>query len=361
MGAALKLLIPDLKIKNQSQFEECGLLTAVLPFSAMIPVLEPTADALRRAAEALLRGELVGMPTETVYGLAGNALNPAALARIFEVKQRPFFDPLIVHVADRAGLEALCEVGPEAEALIRAFWPGPLTLILPKKESVPDLATSGLPSVAVRMPAHPVARALLRAAGLPLAAPSANPFGGLSPTSAGHVAAAFETGIDCVLDGGPCVVGVESTVIGWEQGEPRLFRAGGIALEVLEACLGKKIGPALASEIPLQAQASPGALPWHYAPRTPLRLLENAEALPADRRAAGVLWFGADAPAGFARAENLSEKGDLAESAARLFAALHRLDDAGLSAIYALPVPEAGLGRAVNDRLRKAAAAPALR
>ena len=321
----------------------------------MIPVLAPTPAHIERAAEALRRGRLVGMPTETVYGLAGNARDPAALASIFEVKQRPFFDPLIVHVAARAELEDLCHVSPESEILMRAFWPGPLTLVLAKKGSVPDLATSGLPSVAVRMPAHPVARALLRAAGLALAAPSANPFGGLSPTRAEHVSAAFGDGIDCVLDGGPCEVGVESTVVGWEDGEPRLLRAGGVALEALEQALGKKIGAASAPEV------SPGTLPWHYAPRTPLRLLGDAPRAP-EAGNTGLLWLGPNPPPefaqGFSRMENLSASGNLAEAAANLFAALHRLDAAGLEGIYAALAPESGLGRAINDRLRKAAAAP---
>jgi L-threonylcarbamoyladenylate synthase len=324
----------------------------------MIPVLDPTPEHLRRAAAALRAGGLVGMPTETVYGLAGNALDPAALARIFEVKRRPFFDPLIVHVPGRESLEGLCRVSDEAAALMDAFWPGPLTLVLPKEDAVPGLATSGLPSVAVRAPAHRVARALLLEAGLPLAAPSANPFGGLSPTSAAHVSGAFEGGIDCVLDGGASAVGVESTVIGWdESGEPRLLRAGGLPVEAVEKVLGKKI-PAGGAVLEGRAQASPGALPWHYAPRTPLSLLEGEAAPRAD---AGLLWFGANAPEGFARVENLSPSGDLAEAAANLFAALHRLDAARLSAIRARPVPEEGLGRAINDRLRKAAAAPAER
>jgi L-threonylcarbamoyladenylate synthase len=199
-----------------------------------------------------------------------------------------------------------------------------------------------------------VARALLLEAGLPLAAPSANPFGALSPTSAAHVAEAFESGIDCVLDGGASAVGVESTVIGWDDaGAPRLLRAGGLPVEAAEKVLGKKIA-AGAAVLEGRAQASPGALPWHYAPRTPLSLLAGA----APDAKGGLLWFGANPPEGFARVENLSPSGDLAEAAANLFAALHRLDAARLPALYALPVPEEGLGRAINDRLRKAAAAP---
>lgn len=305
------------------------------------------------------------MPTETVYGLAGNALDGAVLARIFEVKKRPFFDPLIVHVAEHAEIEALVrEVPADARLLMERYWPGPLTLVLPKTDRVPALATAGLDTVAVRMPAHPVARALLRATGLPLAAPSANPFGALSPTTAAHVAEAFSGGIALVLDGGPCTIGVESTVVGWQNGEPVVLRPGGIALEALEETLGKRLTPraSAASNAPGAAVSSPGALPWHYAPRTPLRLLENG----ADPRAGlhpgkrtGLLGFGnAPVPGGFARAENLSPSGALPEAAANLFAALHRLDDAGLDEILAVTVPEQGLGRAINERLRKAAAAP---
>lgn len=328
----------------------------------MLSVLEPTPENIRAAAAALRAGGLVGMPTETVYGLAGHALDAIALARIFEVKRRPFFDPLIVHVGGREGVGALCrDIPADAEILMERFWPGPLTLALPKTPRVPDLATAGLPTVAVRMPAHPVAQALLREAGIPLAAPSANLFGALSPTTALHVAAAFTGGIECVLDGGACAVGIESTVIGWTQGEPVLLRAGGIPVEALEEALGKALGsssPGGADSAP----AAPGALPWHYAPRTPLRLLgsreQKATASGGDR--AGLLWFGGEtAPTGYARVENLSVTGDLREAAAHLFAALHRLDAAGLDRIISVLVPERGLGRAVNERLRKAAAAPA--
>ncbi len=321
----------------------------------MIPLLAPTPKNIRRAAEALRRGELVAMPTETVYGLAGDALNPNALARLFEVKQRPFFDPLIVHVADRSWVEKLCsEIPAEARDLMDRFWPGPLTLVLPKREIVPGLATSGLETVAIRMPSHPAAQALLAEAGIPLAAPSANPFGRLSPTRAEHVAADFSSGIDCILDGGPCSVGVESTVIGWEEGEPRLLRAGGIPVEEIEKVLRR---PLPSSREP--SKQSPGNLPWHYAPRTPLVLVGEDSGVPLRESGGGLLWFGSEnPPQGFTRVENLSDRGDLQEAAANLFAALHRLDNAELPRIYARMLPENGLGRAINDRLRKAAAHP---
>ena len=352
----------------------------------MLPIFAPTPENLRAAAAALRAGRLVGMPTETVYGLAGNALDPAALARIFEAKRRPFFDPLIVHVDDPAQVETLCrDIPAAARLLMQCFWPGPLTLALKRTALVPDLATAGLPTVAVRMPAHPVARALIRAAGVPLAAPSANPFGALSPTTPAHVAAAFanepvaefpEGLIHGVLDGGPCAVGVESSVVGWIGDEPVLWRAGGVSLEALEAALGKR--PLLPDEIRNDGTenggggddhgvpASPGALPWHYAPRTPLRLSGDAARPAAAGARVGLLVFGNTAAAdaageergGYAAIENLSPSGDLREAAANLFAALHRLDALGLDVIHARPVPDEGLGRAINERLRKAAAAP---
>lgn len=322
----------------------------------MIPVLPPSPGNLRAAAEALRRGELVGMPTETVYGLAGNALDPAALARIFEVKRRPFFDPLIVHAASAADAEPLVRDVPDAaRRLMERFWPGPLTLVLPRTGLVPDLATSGLPRVAVRVPSHPVALALLREARVPLAAPSANPFGSLSPTTAEHVSRAFESGIACVLDGGPCVVGVESSVLSWKQGRPALLRAGGVPREALEEALGCTVEIAAGVAEGKEAQASPGMLPWHYAPRAPLRLLASPSEVPEGSGSEGLLWFGsASPPRGYVRVENLSPASDAREAAANLFAALHRLDAAGVARIVASKVPEEGLGRAINDRLEKA-------
>jgi L-threonylcarbamoyladenylate synthase len=319
----------------------------------MIPVLVPDPRNIRAAAMALRAGRLVAMPTETVYGLAGNALDPSALARIFEVKRRPFFDPLIVHVADAAAVHPLVRDLPdEAARLMDRFWPGPLTLVLPKSHLVPDLATSGLPDVAVRVPSHPVARALLRETGLPLAAPSANPFGALSPTTAEHVANAFEEGIECVLDGGPSSVGVESSVLAWKDGRPALLRAGGVPVEALEEVLGVAI-PVMVGD-GTGALPSPGMLPWHYAPSVPLAL-SDAAAVRAAEGDEGLLWFGAaEPPAGYARVENLSPSGDLREAAANLFAALHRLDASGAARIRAARVPDEGLGRAINERLEKA-------
>lgn len=334
----------------------------------MIPVLAPTPANLRLAAERLALGELVAFPTETVYGLGAHALRPEALARIFEVKRRPFFDPLIVHVGRRSDLEGLCaRIDGKAERLMDRFWPGPLTLVLPKSSSVPDLATSGLPTVAVRMPDHPVALGLLRAAGFPVAAPSANPFGRLSPTAAGHVSANFREGIALILDGGPCAVGVESTILSLEGETPVILRAGGLAREDIEAVIGPvgiSAGPAGAGADP-ERPLAPGQLPSHYAPRTALKLLSGAApASPADAPGAG--WGGRrvgllafrSAPSGaaYAAVEILSPTGDIREAAANLFAGLHRLDSLGLDLILAEPIPEKGLGLAIMDRLRKAAA-----
>lgn len=325
----------------------------------MIPMVPATPDSLRRAADALRAGGLVAFPTETVYGLGAKAHDPLALAKIFEAKRRPFFDPLILHVAERSQFEALiapeARRDPRAAALMDRFWPGPLTLVLPKASDVPDLATSGLPTVAVRMPAHPVALALIRAAGFPLAAPSANPFGRLSPTTAAHVQAHFtaaDAGIDLILDGGPCAVGVESTIVSLAEETPVLLRAGGVPREAIAAA----IGPIATAPAAAARPQAPGQLPGHYAPRTPLRILASGEAAPDAGPRLGYLAFRSVPDRPYAAAEILSAGGDLREAAAHLFACLHRLDAAGLNLILAEPVPESGLGAAIMDRLRKAAA-----
>jgi L-threonylcarbamoyladenylate synthase len=332
----------------------------------MIPVLLPTEENLGTASLELAAGRLVAFPTETVYGLGANALDATAVARIFEAKRRPFFDPLIVHIADRKSLGALCSgLDARAEKLMERFWPGPLTLVLPKTDAVPELATSGLPTVAVRMPAHPVALALIRKAGFPLAAPSANPFGRLSPTSAAHVRDQFSEGISLILDGGPCAVGVESTILSLAGEAPLLLRAGGVPREEIEALIGA-IAVAGAEAGHPEKPLAPGRLPGHYAPRTRLFLLAAGggeadrrrawEARIREREARKVGWLGfRSVPTGsFAAAEVLSPSGSLREAAANLFACLHRLDRQGLDLILAEPVAEAGLGLAIMDRLRKA-------
>lgn len=303
----------------------------------------------------LRAGRCVGLPTETVYGLAADGLNPEAVARIFEIKQRPHFDPLILHVAEPEGLEALAaEVPATARALADAFWPGPLTLVLPRRPVVPDLVTSGLETVAVRCPAHPVARALLRAFGGPLAAPSANPFGRLSPTTAAAVEEELGAAVAVVLDGGACGLGIESTIVDCTGPRPCLLRHGALPREVLETVCGP-VDVAVSGE----KLRAPGMLQSHYAPRTPLRLLEGPVEAEMDWPAetAHLSWRGPLHPKACA-GEVLSARGDLQEAAARLFAALRRLDRSGARAIQAERVPEEGLGRAVNDRLGKGAALP---
>lgn len=293
---------------------------------------------MAEAAAILAGGGLVAVPTETVYGLAARADDGVAVARVYAAKGRPAFNPLIVHVLRRRQAEALAHVTPEAAALMAAFWPGPLTLVLPLRPGAPvaALVTAGLPTVALRAPAHALARALLAALGRPLAAPSANPSGRLSPTTAAHVLAGLSGRIDAVLDGGPCPVGVESTIVALDP--PRLLRAGGITAEAIEAALGR---PLAAAGPDIEA---PGQAASHYAPRGTLRL-DAVTARPGEAH----LGFGA-----VAGDVTLSASGDLVEAAANLFGALHALDDAPRIAVA--PIPEAGLGRAINDRLRRAAA-----
>ncbi|MFG0240194.1 MAG: L-threonylcarbamoyladenylate synthase [Gimesia chilikensis] len=312
------------------------------------------------AAELIRNGELVAFATETVYGLGANALDPNAVARIFEVKQRPHFDPLIVHVAE---IDALAEfttgLSPQAQRLAERFWPGPLTLVLPKQSMIPDLVTSGLDSVAIRIPAHPVARELLNAAGLPIAAPSANKFGCLSPTQAQHVAEQLGDEIPMILEGGPCQVGVESTVIQCIKDSIVLLRPGGISLEDIEACAGKVRLATLEDYAETKSQVSPGMLPRHYAPGTRLHLIDQLDQIP-DVNTIGVLSLyplSETILAGreFAAQEILSPTGDLKMAAANLFTALRNLDQSGVECIVALRLPERGLGRTINNRLERAA------
>ncbi len=330
---------------------------------------------LEEAARVLREGGVVAFPTETVYGLGADAANPRAVARIFDIKKRPVFDPLIVHVGSREEAAALwIRTPPEALRLMDAFWPGPLTLVLPKKESVLDLVTSGLPSVAVRMPRNPHALALIRHAGCPVAAPSANPFGRTSPTTAAAVAEDLGDGPDVILDGGPCEVGVESTVLKIENGKGILLRPGGVPVEELAKFL--PVSPASASfgGSPLE---SPGRLESHYAPRTPLILLDTPLSASAaeivrwveKRRREGAagprlgfLAFGAGAvPECFAVSENLSVSGDLPEAASTLFQALRKLDRMNVDLIVAENVPAHGLGTAILDRLTRASSGRGIR
>ncbi len=308
------------------------------------------------AAQLLREGQLVAMPTETVYGLAGNALDEAALAEIFRVKNRPRFDPLIVHLADADALDRWAREIPEAARILaEAFMPGPLTLLLPKSADIPDLATSGSPLVALRVPSHPVARELLEALPFPLAAPSANPFGYISPTTAEHVARQLGGKIPYILDGGPCAVGLESTIVGFDgDGRPVVFRKGGVSVEALE----ERCGPVEVRTHSTSNPAAPGLLQSHYAPRTPLLLGDIPELLRRhEGKKIGVLGFrDVCVSVPVERQVVLSAAGNYAEAAQRLFSAMRMLDEAGLDLIVAEPLPEEDLGRAINDRLRRAAA-----
>lgn len=313
-----------------------------------------TGTDLARAAALLRAGELVAMPTETVYGLAGNALDAAAVARIFEVKDRPRFDPLIVHVAALEQARALVtHIPPAAQLLADAFMPGPLTLLLPRSGLIPDLVTAGSPLVAVRVPAHPMAQALLALLDFPLAAPSANPFGYISPTTAAHVAQQLGSKIPYILDGGPCTVGIESTIVGFYGEGPVILRKGGISVEAIEAI----VGPVAVREHSSSHPEAPGMLKSHYAPRVPLVLGHLPTLLAAhEGRAVGLLSLSdhyAQVPAEWQ--VQLSPTGDLAEAARQLFAALRYLDGLPISLIVGELVPEEGLGRGINDRLRRAA------
>ena len=313
----------------------------------------PSPEAISRAVELLRAGQVIGLPTETVYGLAGDGLNPAALARIFEVKQRPLFDPLILHFADMSGAFAMAEQVPvAARELAGLFWPGPLTLVLRKTAQVPDLATSGLPHVALRVPAHPVAQALLRAFGDgPLAAPSANRFGRISPTDAKAVQNELGDAVPLILDGGPCAVGLESTVLFISEHQPVLLRAGGIPIEDIE----RVIGPVQRATPVDDRPQAPGQLKHHYAPRKPLHLVSGMAEIPSGPDV-GWLAFGPEKGAFDGVVENLSATGDLWEAAANFFRGLRALDDdPRVAVLYAMPLPAKGLGLAMNERLERAA------
>lgn len=319
-----------------------------------------TGTDLQLAARLIRDGGLVAFPTETVYGLGADALNPRAVARIFAAKRRPAFDPLIVHIAHRSTLARIVRsVPPAAEQLMDQFWPGPLSLVLPRTSAVPDLVTSGLDTVAVRMPALKLARDLIDAAGTPIAAPSANRFGRISPTTAAHVAEQLNEDIDYILDGGACSVGVESTVLQFveaaDTGHWQLLRPGGLPREAIEEITGP-IQLVAESQHPVaQAQPSPGMLPRHYAPSSRLELIDAGASLPEASEPVGVILYRRRrVPEGYI-VEVLSEDGDLEQCAATFFAALRRLDALGLNHIYAERFPDHGLGLALNDRLHRAA------
>jgi L-threonylcarbamoyladenylate synthase len=313
-------------------------------------IVKATDEAIRAAAEHLRAGRLVAFPTETVYGLGADATNGKAVAAIFAAKGRPRFNPLIVHVADVGQAGQHVELTVLARRLIDAFWPGPLTLVLERRKGSPlsDLVSGGLATLAVRASDHPVARALLQATRRPLAAPSANRSGRISPTQAAHVLADLGDDIAMILDGGPTAHGLESTVVDARGDVPVLLRPGAVTVETIEAVLGH---PLVRAKIDADRPNAPGQLASHYAPDARLRLdatdVRDGEAL---------LAFGADVPPAHGPVINLSPAGDLTEAAANLFAALRALDASGASAIAVMPIPDVGLGEAINDRLRRAAA-----
>lgn len=313
-------------------------------------------DSIQLAAAIIRQGGLVAFPTETVYGLGCDALNPDAVARVFEAKQRPRFDPLIIHLADRSMLEAVVKsVPPTAYRLMDAFWPGPLTLVLPKRAHVPDLVTAGLPTAAVRVPSHPVAQTLIRESGTPIAAPSANPFGYVSPTTAQHVCDSLGDRVDLILDGGPCPVGVESTIVSLTGAQPELFRPGSLSLDDIRTI----IGPVVRATEFDGKRCAPGQLSHHYATHTPVIIIPLHEAWPSQQcpERAGLLAISTPRCSvdRFHAVEVLSPSGDLREAARNLFAALRRLDALGLNRIYAESCVEIGVGLAIMDRLRRCA------
>lgn len=313
---------------------------------------------VEQAAALLRANQLVAFATETVYGLGANALSEQAVAGIFEAKQRPHFDPLIVHLAEIEQLsEYVTAVPRAARALSERFWPGPLTLVLPKRKIIPDLVTSGLPQVAMRVPQLPQARELIRLAGVPIAAPSANRFGCVSPTTAQHVLDGLDGRIAAVLDGGNCAVGVESTVIRCDDdGTSTVLRPGGLPIEEIEAVIGPVNRSGSTSQPAGTPQVSPGMLDRHYAPRIPLRIVSDLTSVANSDRSA-LLCFGDVATAGFPCVINLSPAGSLIEATANFFAALRQLEREEITQIVAVKFPEEGLGIALNDRLQRAAVA----
>ena len=311
---------------------------------------------LHKAAAVLNEEGIIAIPTETVYGLAGNAFSERAVKAIFSLKKRPFYNPVIVHIKSPEVLtEVATDIPEAAQKLARAFWPGPLTLVLKKQAHIPDLVTAGKPTVAIRMPNHPVALDLLHRLEFPLAAPSANSFGSISPTTAEHVNGYFGDTLKVVLDGGPCQRGIESTIVGFEKGQPVLYRLGSVTIEELEAVVGS-IAQRTKDD---KAPDAPGMLSRHYAPATATHLTNNVAQLIAQHegKKIGLLLFNSavTSPA-VLHQEVLSTHGDDREAAANLYAAMHRLDHLGLDLIIAERVPNQGLGKAINDKLRRATA-----
>jgi L-threonylcarbamoyladenylate synthase len=310
--------------------------------------------SVTEAVNVLLKGQIVGLPTETVYGLGADATNEAAIAEVFKAKNRPSFDPLIVHVPTLDAVKEIAELSEAAEQLFLAFSPGPLTVVLPKNNTIPDLVTSGHATVAVRIPAHPVMLEVLQSSGLYIAAPSANPFGFASPTTAQHVLDQLGSIISGVVDGGPCSVGIESTIVDMSSNIPKVLRLGGMALEQLQRVLGP-----ITSELSSSNPSAPGMLTSHYNPGTPLELFDDRDALltalksNSNPNGIGILYWGETIA--HSSSFNLSELKSDSEAACNLFKGLRLLGGAPVTNIYVHLLPEYGLGRAVNDRLQRAA------
>jgi len=311
----------------------------------------PPWTSVSEAARLLKEGEVVAIPTETVYGLAGNAFEPKALAKIFAAKERPTFDPLIVHIADIAQLTDIAKDIPDsAYKLAEAYWPGPMTIILPKKDCIPDLCTSALPSVAVRFPSHPIAQAIIKESGLPLAAPSANLFKHVSPTTAEHVAAQLADRIAGIVDGGPCSVGVESSIISL-VGEPTVMRPGAITPEMFKAILGEvKIKESTSK--PGQPMLAPGQCDTHYRPQVPLYYGEVPAGYALPEHTVRIAFGTQTGP--IPATVNLSATGDMVEATSKLYAFMHDLDKSEYDLILVDPIPNTGVGMALNDRLKRA-------
>lgn len=317
-------------------------------------LLKATNENISRAADVIKNGGLVAFPTETVYGLGANGLDPVATAKIFEAKNRPSFNPLILHIPSYNYIEEICDINlSKIENVVTKFWPGPLTLVLPKRDIVPDIITAGHPTVAVRIPRHPVAKELIEKAETPVAAPSANAFSQLSPTEAIHVVNQLGDKVDMILDGGSCKVGVESTIIQIQDDEYTLLRPGGLPVEDIEELVGKKLN----RKIPInETPNSPGQLPFHYSPKIPLKIIGRFDEEILKDKKVGALFFKSKIlDHKFADTRFLSENGNLAEAAANLFAFLHDMEKEDLDLIIAEPFNEEGLGRAIMDRLNKAA------
>ena len=309
---------------------------------------------LNQVKTALINGDIIALPTETVYGLAANIYLDSALEKVFKLKKRPSYNPLIVHISNAGILEQIAKNIPaKARELANVFWPGPLTLVLEKQDQIPNRITAGKPTVAVRVPNHPIALQLLKSLNFPLAAPSANPFGSLSPTSAEHVALYFKEEINLILDGGPCFCGLESTIIGFENDKPILYRHGAISIQEIE----KIIGPIKIKNQNSKNPSAPGMLTRHYAPKTQIQINEDISLALAQNpdKKIGVLSFRKNKKIKTEiHQEVLSISGDLNEASKNLYAALHRLDQMNLDLIISSFFPEKGLGKTINDRLKRA-------